>query len=231
MPRPARGGPLLARIGPGVSVQVPDPLLPHLVERARVHRAPPPERGTQLVVLDVSHRRRFAGQESLLRTMEEPNVRRWLARADHRVVFAQDGLLMLERGLSPRGGLVARYFTGVAPPHSGRALTACLDVRDAQLDGQQLQFEFVANGPCPGDLALRFGRDQTPDRVELLFDGLLSPLHLGRGDRVRSSYTLSTVERQQMLRSDLYVGVLRSSGARPRPSDPVSIPVRLHVVR
>lgn len=222
---------LLARIPPEVSVQAPDPLLPHLAERTQVHRAPPPERGTQLVVLDVSHRARFAARGSLLRTVEEPNVRRWLARDDHRVVFAQGDLLMLERGLSPRGGLVARYFAGLAPAHSGRALTACLDVRQARLEGRQLQLEFVANGPCPGDLAIRFGADAAPKRVELLFDGLLSPLHLGRGDRVRSSYALSDAELERLKRTDLYVGALRSSGARPRPSDPVALPIPLHVAR
>src|SRR5690606_5560195 len=74
---------VLAAIPDAASVQAPDPLLPHVAERPIVRRAPPPEAGTDYVVLDVSHRERYARSEDLLRTMEEPIVRRWLARPDH----------------------------------------------------------------------------------------------------------------------------------------------------
>lgn len=221
----------IARIGPGASVQAPDPLLSHLAERTFVHRAPPPERETRFVALDISHRVRFAGQSSLLRTIEEPVVRSWLARPDHRVVFAAPELLVLERGASPRGGLVARYFDGIAPLGTGRELTDCLALRGAALDRLDLRFELVASAPCSADLAIRFGADPTPERVDLLFDGLLSPAHLDRGDLVHSTHRLSREERAAILRRELNVGAVRASGARPRPSDPISVPIRLRVVR
>jgi len=219
----------IARVGSSASVQAPDALLPHLSERRSVHRAPPPDRGTEFVVLDVSHRRRFAGNGSLLRTVEEPIARAWLARPDRRVVFAQEDLLILRRGLSPRGGLVRRYFAGVAPPDSGRSLCSCLAVREAELHERRLQIELVARATCPTDLAIRFGPDATPTRVDLLFDGLLSPAHLSRGDLLHSTHVLSAAERAAIVQHGLHVGALRSSGARPRPHDPISLPVRLRL--
>jgi uncharacterized membrane protein len=221
----------IARIGPEASVQAPDPLLPHLAERTFVHRAPPPEREARFVAFDISHRVRFAGQSSLLRTIEEPVVRSWLARPDHRVVFADRELLVLERGASPRGGLVARYFAGIAPAGDGRELTHCLALRSAELDRLDLRLEFVASAPCPPDLAIRFGAEPTPERVDLLFDGVLSPAHVDRGDLMRSTHRLSREERATLLTRELYVGAVRASGARPRPSDPISVPIRLKVVR
>jgi hypothetical protein len=218
---------VLARIPAGVSVQAPDPLLPHLAERRLVFRGPPPERAAEYVVLDVAHRRRFAHQESLLRTREEPSVRGWLARPDHRVVLAKGDLIVLHRGESPRGGLVRSYFIGRAPSGSGRALTACLAIRGAQLRGKHLELDLIARSACPADLAIRFGPDNLPSRVDLLFDGLLSPAQLSRGDLLRSRHALSVAEQVAIEQHGLYVGALRTSGARPSPGDPRAIPVRV----
>jgi hypothetical protein len=222
---------LLARIPQGASVQAPDPLLPHLSERRSVHRAPPPERGTEFVALDVAHRRLFARQESLLRTVQEPIVRSWLARRDHRVVFAARDLILLRRGRSPRGGLAARYLQGSAPPDSGQALSACLAVLGAELSGELLHLQLVARGACPHDLAIRLGASAREGRADLLCDGLLSPAHLRRGDSVRSTHALSAAERQAILARGLYLGALRSSGARPEPDDPKSLRVPVRVLR
>jgi hypothetical protein len=214
----------LQAIAPGASVQAPDALLPHLCERRILHRAPPPERGAEFVVLDIDHRRRFAGQESLLRTTEEPELRRWLARADHELVAADERLLVLQRGGTPRRGLAGRYLAGTLPPWEGVALTDCLSIHAAEL-GELLWLEFVARGPCPADLAVRLGPGVQPARVDLLFEGLLSPVHLRAGDRLRSPHALSAAERAAILASGLRVGLLRASGAPPRSEDPVSVPV------
>jgi hypothetical protein len=222
---------LLAHIPEGASVQAPDPLLPHLSERRSVHRAPPPDRGTEFVALDVAHRRLFARQESLLRTVQEPVVRSWLARPEHRVVFAARDLILLRRGLSPRGGLGARYLEGRAPIESGQALSACLAVRGAELSGEQLHLRLVARAACPHDLAIRFGASARPSRADLLFDGLLSPAHLRPGDAVRSTHALAPAERAAIVAHGLYVGALRSSGARPEPGDPKSLHVPVRLVR
>jgi hypothetical protein len=214
----------LGAIAPGASVQAPDALLPHLCERRILHRAPPPERGTDFVVLDIDHRRRFARQETLLRTTEEPVLRRWLSRADYGLVAADEQLLVLQRGGSPRSGLARSYLAGTLPPWEGVALTDCLAIRAAELR-ESLWLELVARGPCPADLAVRLSPGPRPARVDLLFQGLLSPVHLRAGDRLRSPHPLTATERAAILASGLRVGLLRASGAPPRSDDPVSVPV------
>ncbi len=221
---------VLALVG-AASVQAPDPLLPHLAERRLVCRVPPPEREADFVVFDIGYRRRFLHNEDLLRTTEEPLLRRWLARDDHGVAFADDQLVVLRRGQRPRSGLVNRYFVGYAPPDSGVRLTDCLAVRGAELHGDLLSLELIARKPCPGDLAIHLGADHKPKRTDLLFDGVLSPAHLARGDLLRSQHRLSDAERRAIVRRGLNVGALRSSGARPHPYDPISVEVPLHLVR
>jgi hypothetical protein len=90
-----------------------------------------------------------------------------------------------------------------------------------------LELLLVARAACPEDLALRFGAGPRPVRVELPFDGLLSPAHLRAGDRLRSVHRLSRGELSAIERRGLYVGALRSSGARPEPTDPHVIAARL----
>lgn len=214
---------VLAAIGPGVSVQAPDALLPHLIGRPAVFRAPPPEREADVVVLDVTHRRLFAQREDLLRTAQEPNVRRWLAREDHQLALAAGDQLVLYRGRPPRAGLARKYLLGPAPPGRGKRLAACLELRAAELHARAVTLELVARGPCPSDLALRLGADSRPRRVDLLFDGLLSPAHLRPGELLRSRHALDVAERAAIDRRGLHVGALRSSGARPEPADPISV--------
>ena len=218
---------VLAAIGPTLSVQAPDALLPHLIERAAVFRAPPPERKADVVVLDVTHRRLFAHREDLLRTVQEPNVRAWLARDDHQLTLAAGDQLVLLRGRPPREGLARKYLLGPAAPAAPHArtklLTGCLELRSAALVPGAVMLELVAHGPCPSDLALRLGAELEPRRVDLLFDGLLSPAQLRAGDHLRSRHTLDPAERAALALNGLHVGALRSSGARPEPNDPISV--------
>lgn len=228
---------ILAGIPAGASVQAPDALLPHLALRRRVYRAPPPERGTDHVVLDVSHRQRYAHSEDLLRTVEEPGVRAWLARDDHHVVRAEPTLVLLARGRVTHDARVGPYL--VPPAHRAPVpdapaadantvrLAACLSVTHAHLADRVLAIDFLAHAACPADLALRLGAGARPRRVELLFDGVLSPAHLRAGDRVRSRHALSAGEHRAITRRGLRLGLLRSSGPPPDPSDPVSVKVPL----
>ena len=218
----------LHAIPAGASVQAPDPLLPHLARRARVHRAPPPERQTDFVVLDVSHRVRYAGREDLLRTTEEPYVRSFLARPDHAILRAGKELVVLARKRRPRQGLIKRYF--IAPSNApGIRLSECLRVYDALLGPHSLVLSLRVHANCPNDLALRLGADALPRRVDLLFDGVLSPALLRPGDHVASQHLLTPAERAAIVQRGLVVGLLRSSGARPEPRDPraIRIPVRV----
>jgi hypothetical protein len=96
---------------------------------------------------------------------------------------------------------------------------------DSTLHDDVLSLTFVAHGPCPEDLALRLGEGAYPTRVDLLFDGALSPAHLAAGDVVRSRHGVGEKERALARRDALRIGLLRSSGAPVEPDDPTSIPV------
>lgn len=227
---------VLAAIPADVSVQAPDPLLPHLAERARVHRAPPPDRDAEIVVLDLAHRDRYAQREDLLRTIEEPHVRDWLARADYGPIAHAAPYVVLRRGANPRHFLEpflpsdARVgdgdALGGAPEEAAPELvrlTPCLGVVGAWLVPDGVALELLAHGPCPSDLALRVGPGELSRRVDLIADGLVSPAHLRAGDRFVSRHRF----RPGILDAEVWLGALRSSGARPEPGDPVRVRIPL----
>ena len=222
---------IVARVPDDAHVQAPYALLPHLAARETLHRASSPEANAAFYVLDVSHRREFAGDEDLVRTVEEPPVRDWMARDDHRLVLAAGDYYLLERGHHPRDGLGGLALGGAADPESGTALCDCLALRDATLESDRLTLRLVARGPCPSDLALRIGTGDRPRRVDLPFGGWLSPAHLRRGDLAVSAHRLSAPERAAIEARGLRVGAIRQSGARPRPDDPNSIAVPLSARR
>jgi uncharacterized membrane protein len=216
---------VLQKIPAARSVQGPDPLLSHLAERKVVKRGPPPEAGTDYVVLDVSHRERFAQREDLLRTTEEPGVRGWLARSDHGLLVYAPPYALLARGKDPRSApAVQPYFVHDARGEGeARALTGCLALEHAEIVNHALVLRLRASAPCAPDLAVRIGASERPTRVDLLFDGALSPAQLRAGDVLRSSHALSPELEAEMRAKGVWVGVLRSSGARPDPADPVAI--------
>ena len=200
-----------------VSVQAPAPLLPHLVERNRLHMGWQRDEGAEYVVLDLWHRERYRGREVLLRTSEEPTMRSWLARPELAVVAHSGSYVVLRRGLDPRGpeSIAGDYLLATGAEPAGEPLTDCLRVVGARrLGAGEVALELHATGPCPADLALRID-----GRVDLLFDGLLSPAHLRAGDRLRSDHVFAGDE--------LALATLRSSGARPRPVDPERVLVPL----
>jgi uncharacterized membrane protein len=239
---------VLARIPSNASVQAPDALLSHLAERHDVRRAPPPESGSEFTVLDVSHRQRYARKETLLRTSEEPLVRAWLARRDQALwvyappyaLFARSGVegqsaeaTSAARGASDSTKLPcvqaapSAATPGAADTIPTRPLTSCLANEGASLRGLQLRLRLRAFAPCPADLALRFGPDAMPARVELLCDGALSPARLRAGDVIVSDYTVTPREAQALYERGLFIGALRASGAPVAGDDPAAIPVHL----
>ena len=205
-------------------LQAPYELLPHLAERQLLHRAPPPDHGGDVVVLAVGYRERFRGNESLIRTREEPIVRNWLARPGFGPVVANREYIMLRRGSDPRGGPAARYFVA-HEAGEGEMLTDCLSVVGATRlpDSQMVRIAFRAHGACPHDLAIRVGYGYRPRRVELLFDGVLSPAWLQEGDQLVSDHGLPDGFTGDILR----LGLLRTSGTRPEHRDPVAVSVPL----
>lgn len=218
---------ITAAVPADASVQAPYAFLPHFAERRRLIRASSPESNAAYYVLDAQHRRAYAGREDLIRTFEEPPVRDWMARDDHRLVIAEGDYLLLQRGFHPRDGIGGRAVVGRTDPEGGQALCACLAVLDARLEEEELILHFAARSSCPSDLAIRMGTEDRPPRVDLLFAGWLSPVHLRRGDLVVSRHRLGASLRSSITTDGLRVGAIRQSGARPAHADPNSVPVSL----
>jgi hypothetical protein len=66
--------------------------------------------------------------------------------------------------------------------------------------------------------------DGQPERVDLMFDGLLSPSQL-HDEQVYSWHALQPAERSSLRDHGLWLGVIRANGAPPEPNDPPSRPV------
>ncbi|MBX7192825.1 MAG: DUF2079 domain-containing protein [Sandaracinaceae bacterium] len=219
----------VAVVPASASVQAPERVLAHFAERRTLRRPPPPETRADFVLFDAWRRRVDAHREELLRTEEEPLVRDWLARSDHALVVAADGVYLLEREGDRMHDLRMRHVVGVAGPTEGRALTACLALIDAQLEradeGATLVLTLGARGPCDSDLALRIGWGYRPRRVDLVAQGEGSPALFEAGQRIESRHVLSADELDALRRHGLRVGAIRQSGARPSPGDPVALDV------
>ncbi len=218
---------IVAAVPADASVQAPYALLPHFAERRVLQRTTSPDANAAFYVLDVAHRRAYAGDEDLIRTIEEPPARDWMARSDHRLVLGAGDYLLLQRGFHPRDGVGGRAIVGRVDPEAGQALCACLALLDARIEREELTLRFVARGGCPSDLAIRIGTEERPPRVDLLFAGWLNPVHLERGDLALSRHRLGPAALRAIRADGLRVGAIRQSGARPEPEDPNSIPVPL----
>ncbi len=210
---------IVAAIPAGASVQAPDALLAHLSARPLLFRGAD-DHGARFIVLDVRYRRHYLHRETLLRTLEEPRVRAWLAKAQVALRVATPSYLLLERGVDPRSGVGFARALVSGPVPEGQPVTACLSVSRAQAQGSVLTLDWRVRAPCPADLAIRVDVREPPVRVDLLADGLLSPSQLRRGDHLRTRHRFEGV-----LPAHVFVGALRQSGARPRPEDPAYVRV------
>jgi uncharacterized membrane protein len=215
----------VAHIPEGRSVQAPYALMPHLAEREFVRKPPPPDMNTDFVILDGRHREAFRGDEDLIRTEEEPVLRDWLAKPSYGLVAREGPFYVLRRGVRTRDTVGGAFLRGRAFPDDATRIAACLGVRSAAVRDGKLVLSLVAKDACPSDLAVRLGCAWDPERVDLLFDGLLSPVLLERGDLLESTHDLSTEERACAFAGRMRIGTLRSSGARPDHEDPISVPL------
>ncbi|HEX6240709.1 MAG TPA: DUF2079 domain-containing protein [Polyangiales bacterium] len=219
---------VLAQIRPSHSAQAPDPLLPHLAERTTLRRAPPPDPTIDMVVLDVSHRSRFARREDLLRTSEEPVIQAFSARGTHGLRVYAPPYALFERGLPPRSAPAAAACFVVDADRvaaQGVPLTRCLSALDATLQGERVTFRVRVHASCRADLALRFGPKHAPWRVELPCDGRISPAHWRAGDVLRSSHLLQPKELAAARAGELWLGALRADGKAVEEGDPLAIPL------
>lgn len=232
-PRSNAASHIVAKVPAAASVQAPYPLMAHLMAREWIAAAPPPDRNFDVVVLDLSSRAQYVGDDTILRTDEEPFLRAWLGRDDYGLVAVRLPYALLKRGARAREWARSEgYLQKSEPAESegaaqGNPLTSCLSLQRAWLEAKDVVLELMANAACDKDLAIRLGDVYRPARVELLFDGLLNPAQLHRGDVLISRHRLSEQERKGMRDTGVCVGAVRQSGVRPEKSDPVSVCVPL----
>ncbi|QQR90811.1 MAG: DUF2079 domain-containing protein [Myxococcales bacterium] len=218
---------IIARIDKERGVQAPDALLAHVAERDRVHRGPPPDLWTHYIVLDIRYRQKFPNDGTVLRTEQDPIVRAWLANPGYGISYANKNYVLLEAGKKARGNNIAKRYLELQDqaPKTATRLSRCLSVINAKLENDHLKINFKATDACEADLAVRIGWQYKPPRVDLLFDGLLSPAHLRSGDIVTSMHPISPYEKKMILRHGLRIGLIRQSGARPEPDNPDAVDV------
>lgn len=215
---------VLALIPPDSSVQAPDELLPHLAERARLHRAPPPDHGDDITILDISHRRRYARTATLLRTVEEPHVRNWLQREDYGLIGSEGDYLVFSRGADPLASECLMGHRRRREWPGGVALSSGLRWVDVEEDGNDLIFTLLVTARNPADLALRFG----DGRVDLICNGEVGLTLVKFGELIQTRHEDMSLEELDSVGG---VGLIRTSGAAPTHRDPRSVPLsrlRLH---
>jgi hypothetical protein len=84
--------------------------------------------------------------------------------------------------------------------------------------------ELAVQAPCPSDLALKILLAGRPERVDLLFDGLLSPAQL-RDEQVYSWHALTADEQRTLRERGLSLAAIRANGAPVELGDARARPI------
>ncbi len=211
-------------------VAAPPELAPALLANSRlvtVHGSSDPLGPKHFTILDRSHRDDLQGKVALLRTPQEIQLRQWFAKDDAALVSVHGRYLVFRHGEDPRAHLANRYIRGHASIPGGLRLAGCLTARHATLQPAAVTLQLEAHGPCPADLAVRLGTAFRPERVDLLFDGLLSPAQLRRGDVLQSIHGLNIDEHAGVATDGLRLGAVLAHGRRPDRDDPIAVTVPL----
>jgi hypothetical protein len=217
------------------SVSAPDHLLPHLAERLRLFRAPPPARRIDYLVLSTDHRALFAGRQELWRSDEERLVRGTLSRRKYGVFAVVGPYLVLRVGWPVRSWARTRYVDFDPDPRAraahlpaGPSLTLAGWGRSPQPHGTHVVLLLVATRPWPLDLGLELGwgpmrphldrQDPTSTYAFQPFDGVFLPMYVRVGEVVRTEVDLPATAAE--LSGGLYLGARRVDGSRLDPSGP-----------
>lgn len=216
---------IVDRIPASVSVQAPDKLLAHLSERPLVKRGPlmdrPTDSLTQFVVIDTGYRQHYIGQEALLRTTEEPQVRAWLARKDYEIIAYEKPFLLLQHNVRFPTSYQATWLHA-APQHPmKRKVTQCLRLDGYELKAQALELTFHVSAQCRDDIAIRFEYPLRKWRTDLLCEGSFAPSKFPVGHWIRSVHTINSEENEMLTSNPSFsIGMVRSDGKTVEPSDP-----------
>ncbi len=217
-------------IPPDASVSGPDYFLPHVAERPRLFRYPPPPRSVDYLVVSTEHRATYTGTQELWRNTEEQTVRAAL-NWDHYGVYAVVGpFIVLKLHWPVRTYARGRYVEldpdpRVHPAHLdiGPSLSiAGWGITPAQ-HGTHVVILLVPKLPWPSDLNFEVGwgpmvphldrQDPLHTYAFLPFDGAFQSPFVRVGEVVRTEVDIpATLD--EIRTQGLYFGPRRIDGSR-----------------
>lgn len=227
---------LLSRLPSDASVSAPDFVLPHIAERRRIHREPPPPRAIDYRILSMEHRARYLGSQSLWRSEEEPLLRGALFWRRYGLYEVHGDFALLRERWPVRGYARGRYVEFEVDP---RTHAAHADVGDdlavagwgmeALQDGARVVILLKVKRPLPFDLGFELGwgamrphldrEDPARTWAFLPFDGLFVPPFCHTGEVVRTEVVVP--ERVEVLAAQgVWFGARRVDGSRLDPASP-----------
>lgn len=227
---------LLSRIPPDASVSAPDFVLPHLAERRRFHREPPPPRAIDYRVVSLEHRARYLGSQSLWRSVEEPPLRGALFWRRYGVYEVHGDFVVLRERWPVREYARGRYVefdlddrTHAAHADVGGDLAVAGWGMVPLQDGARVVLLLKVKRALPFDLGLEVGwgpmrphldrEDPEHTWAFLPFDGLFMPPFCRVGEVVRTEVVLP-VRVEVLAAQGIWFGARRVDGSRLDPASP-----------
>ena len=227
---------LIARIPPGAPLSAPDFVLPHVAERPRFHREPPPERALDYRILSMEHRRRDLGSQSVWRSVEEPILRGALHWRRYGVYDVQGDFVLLREFWPVRAYARGRYVefdlderTHAAHAELGDDLNVAGWGMVPLQDGARVVILLKVKHALPFDLGFELGwgplrphldrQDPTHTWAFSPFDGVFMPPFCREGEVVRTEVVVPA-RVEALAAHGVWFGARRVDGSRLQASAP-----------
>ena len=227
---------LVSRLPPDASVSAPDFLLPHLAERRRIFREPPPPRPVDYRVLSAEHRLRYPGSQTLWRSEEEPALRGALFWRRYGVYEVFGDFVVMREGWPVRAYARGRYVefdtdlrTHAAHVDLGEDIAVAGWGVTPLRDGARVVLLLKVKRAWPFDLGFELGwgpmaphldrEDPAQTWAFLPFDGVFMAPFCRVGEVVRTEVVVPA-RAEALAAHGLWFGARRIDGSRLEAASP-----------